>query len=41
MLSPIQITAHFRVKTGEIITIFGTDIITNLENDNVQLQPIV
>ena len=41
ILSPIQITPHFRVKTGEVITIFGTDDTTNLENDNVQMQPIL
>lgn len=41
ILSPIQITAYFRVKTGEIITIFGTDYTTNIENDNVQMQSIL
>ena len=41
ILSPIQITPHFRVTTGEVITIFGTDDTTNLENDNVQMQPIL
>ena len=29
------------MKTGEIITIYGTDVITNLENDNIQMQPIL
>lgn len=41
ILSPIQITTYFRVKTGEIITIFGTDYATNIENDNVQMQSIL
>ena len=41
ILSPIQITTYFRVKTGEIITIFGTDYTTNIENDNVQMQSIL
>ena len=41
ILSPIHITAYFRVKTGEIITVFGTDYTTNIENDNVQMQSIL
>ena len=41
ILSPIHITASFRVKTGEVITIFGTDYTTNLENDNVQMQSLL
>ena len=41
ILSPIQITAKFRVKKGEVITIFGTDYKTNLENDNVQMQSLL
>lgn len=41
ILSPIQITAKFRVKTGEVITISGTDDTTNLENDNVQMQSLL
>ena len=39
--SPIQITAKFKVKTGEVITISGTDDTTNLENDNVQMQSLL
>ena len=39
--SPIQITAMFKVKTGEVITISGTDNTTNLENDNVQMQSLL
>ena len=41
ILSPIQITPSFRVKTGEVITISGTDDTTNLENDNVQMQSLL
>ena len=41
ILSPVPITAYFRVKTGEIITIYGTDVITNLENDNIQMQSLL
>ena len=41
ILSPIQITAKFKVKTGEVITILGTDYKTNLENDNVQMQTLL
>ena len=41
ILSPIQITAKFRVKTGEVITISGTDDTTDLENDNVQMQSLL